>query len=111
MTPLTRGAQPTAVDGALPKFLGSWKGKTVCRKLGSWKLSLNVKQQADGSYVTQAATEGAGEFSELLFKGDAVTLRYSSLQKDTTYIGRLVSPDRIEGTVKIQEDCTWYLTR
>ena len=106
-----KGLKVSAAPSVLPKFAGAWKGETICPKLGSWWLTMTVSRQPDGSHVTKVATEAVGQFTRLTLKGDAVTLRYSSFLKDTTYIGRFVSPDRIEGTVKIQEDCTWYLTR
>ena len=96
---------------ALLKFAGEWKGMTVCPKLGSWRVALDVSRQPDGSYTTKASTDNAGEFSKMVFRDDTVSLRYSTVFKDTTYVGRLTSPDRMDGTVKIQEDCTWYLTR
>lgn len=97
---------------SLPKFAGSWAGKTVCRKLGTWRVMMSIAQRPDGSFVTKASTEGAGEFTELAFKEDQVTLVYSSLFRDASYTGRLVSPDRIEGSVRINtEDCSWFLAK
>jgi hypothetical protein len=98
-------------SASLPKFIGSWKGTTVCPRLGSSQLQLEVRQQDDGSYITRASTDGAGEFGKMVFRNDSISLGYSSIFKDTTYTGRLTTPDRMEGTVKIQEDCTWFMTR
>ncbi len=96
----------------LPKFVGIWTGKTVCRKLGTTRLMMSIAQQRDGSFITKASTEGAGEFTEAAFKESQVTLLYSSLFRDISYTGRLTSPDRIEGSVRIStEDCSWYLAK
>lgn len=101
------GPSPT-----LPKFVGFWTGKTVCRRLGTTRLVMSIAQQRDGSFLTKASTDGAGEFTEAAFKESQVTLRYSSLFRDTSYTGRLTSPDRIEGAVRIgAEDCSWYLAK
>ncbi len=101
------GPSPSA-----PRFVGSWTGKTVCRKQGTWRLILNIVQKPDGSFVSKASTEGPGEFTELAFKEDHITLVYSSLFRDASYTGRLVSPDRIEGAVRINtEDCSWSLAK
>jgi len=99
------------VPSVVPKYDGTWMGATTCPSLGSWNLMLSVRQQPDGSTVVKAATEGIGEFRKLTLTKDNATLLYSSLFKDTSYVGRLVSPNRIEGTAKIQQDCTWYLTK
>lgn len=99
-------------SASLPRFVGSWTGKTVCRKLGTWRLTVSIAQQHDGSFATKASTEGTGEFTEIAFKENQVTLVYSSLFRDASYTGRLTSPDRIEGAVRIgAEDCSWYLAK
>jgi hypothetical protein len=97
---------------SLPKFVGAWTGKTVCRKLGTARLMMSIVQQHNGSFVTKASTDGAGEFREIAFKENQVTLAYSSLFRDISYTGRLTAPDRIEGSVRIStEGCSWYLER
>jgi hypothetical protein len=96
---------------SLPKFVGSWSGKTVCRKLGTTRLVMSVAQH-DGSFVAKASRDGAGEFTEIAFKENQMILVYSSLFRDTSYTGRLTSPDRIEGAVRIgTEHCSWYLVK
>jgi len=108
---VAKGVKIVASPASLAKFAGTWHGITQCQKQGTWGLMLSVRQKPDGSYVAKAATEGVGEFKKLTIVGDNITLLYSSVFKDTSYIGRLAVPDRIEGTVKIQEECTWRLTR
>jgi hypothetical protein len=101
-----------AAPSSLAKYTGSWMGKVVCPRLGSWRLSLSVKPQADGAYLTGASTEGAGEFIEIALKDDSVSLLYVSWIKKVPYTGRLTSANRIEGKAHINtDDCIWYLAR
>jgi hypothetical protein len=96
----------------LAKFAGTWTGKTVCRKLGTFRLMMSVAQRHDGSFGTKVATDGPGEFTEIAFKENQVILAYSSLFRDRSYTGRLTSADRIEGSVRISTDnCNWYLVK
>lgn len=100
------------VDPALAKYIGAWSGRTVCPKLGNWRMSLDVNQQSDGSFMTKSSVQGAGEVTELVLKEDSVRFLYNSWFKETVYSGRLVSSDRIEGTVKVNnDDCQWSLAR
>ena len=108
---VAKGVKIEASAAALAKFVGTWEGITQCPKQGTWNLMLSIRQKPDGSYLAKAATEGVGEFKKLTIVKDNVTLLYSSVFKDTSYIGRLTAPDRIDGTAKIQEDCAWHLTR
>jgi hypothetical protein len=112
--PLSLRAKDVKFTSWMPpsaNFVGVWNGKTVCPKLGAWRFLVTLQQQPSGAYAVKAATEGGGVFRKAVFNGDKITLTYSTVWKDAAYTGRLVSPDRIEGTVKIQEDCTWYLKR
>lgn len=111
--PLSLRAKTVKIASPMPpsaRFVGAWKGKTICPKLGTWQFLLTLQRQPSGAYAVKAATEGGGVFGKVVFNGDKITLGYSTVWKDAAYTGRLVSPGRIEGTVKIQEDCTWYLT-
>lgn len=97
---------------SLTKFAGSWTGKTVCQKQGTFRLMMSVAQQHDGSFGTRAATDGPGEFTQIAFNENQVILVYSSLFRDRSYTGRLTAADRIEGSVRINTDnCSWYLAK
>lgn len=111
--PLSPAPVKLVANGAsLAKLVGSWTGKTVCRKLGTFRLLMSVAQQRDGSFATKAATDGPGEFTQIAFKDDQLILVYSSLFRDRSYTGRLTTSDRIEGSVRISTDnCSWYLAK
>jgi hypothetical protein len=112
--PLSLRAKDVKITSSTPpsaRFVGAWNGKTICPKLGTWRFLVSLQQQPSGAYAVKAATEGGGVFRKAVFNGDKITLAYSTVWKDAAYTGRLLSSDRIEGTVKIQEDCTWYMTK
>jgi hypothetical protein len=102
-------ATPSPAQSAPPQFIGSWSGQQKC-----WSdvapMKMTVTRKPNGSVETRAFIRGAG-FTLQAFKGDSVTLLYSSALRDTIYSGRLVSPNRIEGTVSVNKYCTWYLTK
>jgi hypothetical protein len=72
---------------------------------------MTITKDPDGSNEANASNGGIGDFSKITLQGDTVVLLYSSWLKDTTYTGRLVSPNRIEGTFTLGENCTWYMTK
>jgi hypothetical protein len=108
-------AKPLRLDGPrslIPKYAGTWKGRTICPKQGTWDVMLWIRPQPDGSYLAKAATEGVGEFKKLTFQDNGeIALLYSSVFKDSSYTGHLATPDRLQGHVKIQEDCTWFMSK
>jgi hypothetical protein len=71
---------------------------------------MTVARKPDGSFGAKAFI-GRLAFSNETFQGDTVTLLFSSVLNDTTYTGRLLSPNRIEGTISINRDCTWFMTK
>ncbi|HUO98884.1 MAG TPA: hypothetical protein VMU01_09455 [Rhizomicrobium sp.] len=100
----------TGTKADASKFVGTWKGNTDCPKLGSWSFVISI-EPSGSSYSAKASKDSGGVYREIAFKGDQITLVYSTVWKDASYVGRLVSPGRVEGTVRIQTDCTWYLTK
>lgn len=107
-------AKSVKVEGPralVAQYVGSWKGRTICPKQGTWDVMLTIRAQPDGSYAAKAATEGVGEFRKITFTPQGLALLYSSVFKDTSYIGKLTEPDHLEGTAKIQEDCHWFLSK
>jgi hypothetical protein len=103
---------PIVASPTLTKFGGIWTGKAQCR-FDKWRLSLRVAQLADGSALTDATTsQSFGSFNKIDLKDDDVALHYDSGLHETVYVGHLVKPDRIEGTVHVTgHDCKWYLAR
>ncbi|MGA7675872.1 MAG: hypothetical protein WCA78_12615 [Rhizomicrobium sp.] len=116
-SPVAKSTEPSAISSqelspeALPplQFVGSWSGETKCR-VGTMPLTLTVTRKPDGSYAVSGTARGLG-FSRETFQGDSVTLVYVSVMDEVTYSGRLVSPDRIEGTISTNSNCTWYMTK
>jgi len=104
---LALSPEPTS----LPQFVGSWSGQAKCPSSRKARLTMTITKDPDGSNEANASNGGIGDFSKITLQGDTVVLLYSSWLKDTTYTGRLVSPNRIEGTFTLGENCTWYMTK
>ena len=106
---VTKSMEPPPAASQPQLFVGSLSGQTKCRS-GLKPLTMTVARKPDGSFGAKAFI-GRLAFSNETFQGDTVTLLFSSVLNDTTYTGRLVSPNRIEGTISINRDCTWFMTK
>ncbi len=102
-------SSPSQAQSAPPQFVGTWSGQQKCWS-DTAPMKMIVTRNPGGSIEARTFIRGVA-FSLQNFKGDSVTLLYSSALKDTIYSGRLVSPNRIEGTVSINKYCSWYLEK
>lgn len=103
-------AAPAFAQTSGSPFVGHWVGNEHC-SYGDGPIVLDIELSSDGGLTARMTAAGVGTLNDATFSGDTITMTWTNFVSHVTFVGKFVSPGRVEGTYHESitgEDCTWY---
>lgn len=103
-------AGPAPAQISTSPFVGHWVGSEHC-SYGDGSIVLDIEQTSDGALSTIMKAAGVGTLHDAIFSGDTITMNWTNFISRVVFVGKFVSPERVEGTYTesvMGETCTWF---